>query len=126
MGASILAFGRTMLVLALVIGLLLVLARFGRRRLQRAQAGARPGGRIEVLSRRSLGKHVSLLVVRVASRTFLVGQSAQQMTMLAELDGDEWVEALRRPQPGITTITFSTPRTVSGTGEDLQRHGMPS
>ncbi len=47
-----------------------------------------PAGRIEVLSRRSLGRHIALLVVRVADRTLLVGQSSQQMTLLAELDGE--------------------------------------
>jgi flagellar biogenesis protein FliO len=93
MGASFLAFGRTILVLALIIGLLLVLARFARK-LQPGGAGrlaTRSGARIDVLSRRSLGKHVSLVVVRAAHRTFLVGQSAQQMTLLAELDADDWV-----------------------------------
>lgn len=44
---------------------------------------------IEVLSRRSLGQHVSLLEVRVGGRRFLVGQGAQQMTLLAELDEPE-------------------------------------
>src|ERR1700735_1129462 len=95
MGASMLAFGRMILVLGLIIGLLVVLARCGRK-WQRgggiAGLGDTPTGRIEGLSRRSLGRHISLLVVRVAHRTLLVGQSNQQMTLLAELEGDEWVE----------------------------------
>jgi flagellar biogenesis protein FliO len=96
MGASLLAFGRMILVLGLIIGVLMVLARCGRK-WQRgggiAGLGTKPTGRIEVLSRRSLGRHLSLVVVRVADRTLLVGQSSQQMTLLAELEGDEWVEA---------------------------------
>ncbi len=89
------AFGRMILVLGVIIATLLVVARYGQRR-QQGRGGrpaTKPIGRIEVLSRRSMGRHDSLLVVRVASRTLLVGQSAQQMTLLAELDGDDWVEA---------------------------------
>ncbi len=122
MGASLLAFGRMLLVLGLIIGVLMVLARYGKK-WQRGGGigglGAKPAGRIEVLSRRSLGRHISLLVVRVAQRTFLVGQSNQQMTLLAELDGDEWVE------PGPSTATqglgndnLLAPRTASGAGGD--------
>ncbi|MGA2307034.1 MAG: flagellar biosynthetic protein FliO [Acidimicrobiales bacterium] len=122
MGASLLAFGRMLLVLGLIIGALMVLARYGKK-WQRGGGigglGAKPAGRIEVLSRRSLGRHISLLVVRVAQRTFLVGQSNQQMTLLAELDGDEWVE------PGPSTATqglgndnLLAPRTASGAGGD--------
>ena len=85
MGASVMAFGRMILVLGLIIGVLMVLARYGKK-WQRgggiAGRGAKPTGRIEVLSRRSLGRHISLLVVRVAHRTLLVGQSNQQMTLL--------------------------------------------
>jgi flagellar protein FliO/FliZ len=111
-----------LLVLGLIIGALMVLARYGKK-WQRGGGigglGAKPAGRIEVLSRRSLGRHISLLVVRVAQRTFLVGQSNQQMTLLAELDGDEWVE------PGPSTATqglgndnLLAPRTASGAGGD--------
>lgn len=119
MGASFLAFGRMILVLGLIIGILFLLARL----VQKFQAGAggplgvKQPGRIDVLSRRSLGKNVSVMVVRVAHHTFLVGQSAQQITLLAELEGDEWVEA----QPA-TAITDSksdrilAPRTALGTG----------
>jgi flagellar protein FliO/FliZ len=113
-----LAFGRMILVLGLIIGLLVVLARCGRK-WQRgggiAGLGGKPTGRIEVLSRRSLGRHISLLVVRVAHRTLLVGQSNQQMTLLAELDGDEWVEtgsSATKP----STDNLLAPRTALGAG----------
>jgi flagellar protein FliO/FliZ len=118
MGASMLAFGRMILVLGLIIGLLVVLARCGRK-WQRgggiAGIGAKPTGRIEVLSRRSLGRHISLLVVRVAHRTLLVGQSNQQMTLLAELDGDEWVET-GSPATKLNNDNLLTPRTALGAG----------
>jgi flagellar protein FliO/FliZ len=122
-----LAFGRMILVLGLIIGLLMLLARFGRK-WQRGGGigglGVRPTGRIEVLSRRSLGRHVTLLVVRVAQRTFLVGQSNQQMTLLAELEGDEWVDA--GPPTAAATSGFGkddrlAPRTAFGAGGDSPR-----
>lgn len=122
MGASLLAFGRMILVLGLIIGVLMVLARFGRK-WQRGGGigglGARPTGRIEVLSRRSVGRHVSLLVIRVAARTLLVGQSNQQMTLLAELDGDEWVETPPLiAKAGSSTDNLLAPRTALGAGGD--------
>lgn len=93
MGNTLLAFGRMILVLGFIVGLLLAMAHFVRKRQQgpRSPVGGRPTGRIEILSRRSVGRHVSLVVVRAAGRTFLVGQSAQQMTLLSELDSDEWI-----------------------------------
>jgi flagellar protein FliO/FliZ len=122
MGTSMLAFGRMILVLGLIIGVLMVLARFGRK-WQRgggfAGLGAKPTGRIEILSRRSMGRHISLLVVRVAHRTLLVGQSNQQMTLLAELEGDEWVEA---GSPAPKTVSrrdhLLAPGTALGAGGD--------
>jgi flagellar protein FliO/FliZ len=122
MGGSLLAFGRMILVLGLIIGVLMVLARFGRK-WQRgggiAGLGVKPAGRIEILSRRSLGRHISLLVVRVAHRTLLVGQSNQQMTLLAELEGDEWVEATSpASKPDTRHNHLLAPRTALGAGGD--------
>lgn len=92
MGEAFDAFGRMILVLGFIITILLAMARYGRK--GKLAGAGRPGttriGRIEVLSRRSVGRHLSLLVVRVSGRTLLIGQSAQQMTLLSELDGDEW------------------------------------
>src|SRR5271170_4155547 len=104
MGASLLAFGRMILVLGLIIGLIVVLGRYGRKRqLGGGGHGKKPVGQIDILSRRSLGRHVSLLVVRVADQTVLVGQSGQQITLLAELNGDEWVQVA---PAGRTTDSF--------------------
>lgn len=119
MGALFLAFGRMILVLGLVIGLLVVLARFGRKWQGGAGFGSKSAGHIEVVSRRSLGKNVSLLVVQVARRTFLVGQSAQQMTMLAELDGAEWSPATQIL--GQASDQLLTPGTARGIGENSPR-----
>ena len=115
MGASLFEFVRTMLVLVLVIGLLLLMARVARKfQVSGGKLVAKPTGQLEVVSRRSLGKHMSLLVIRVADRTFLVGQSAQQVTLLTELgDGDTMNEG-PESTPG-TTQDLLTPGTVSGT-----------
>jgi flagellar protein FliO/FliZ len=128
-GASVLAFGRMILVLGLIIGVLMVMARYGKK-WQRgggfAGRGMKPAGRIEVLSRRSLGRHISLLVVRVAHRTLLVGQSNQQMTLLAELEGDEWVDAGPGSAGASAPSEFGNdhllaPRTALGVGGDSPR-----
>jgi flagellar biosynthetic protein FliO len=116
-GNVLLAFGRMILVLGIIIGVLLAMAHFVRKRQQgpRGQSAGRPPGRIEILSRRSVGRHVSLLVVRVAGRTLLVGQSAQQMTLLSEIDGGEWVGAPQPANPGepVDARQFlEAPRTV--------------
>jgi flagellar biogenesis protein FliO len=97
------------------------MARYGRKR-QLGLTGkpsSTPSGRIEVLSRRSVGRHVSLLVVRVADQTLLVGQSGQQVTLLAELTGDEW----QRTDPagtrrGSGDAQLLAPRTALGVGGD--------
>jgi flagellar biogenesis protein FliO len=91
-GNAFLAFGRMILVLGVIIGMLLAMAHFVRKRQLGGKAvpGVKSAGRIEILSRRSTGRHASLMVVRVAGRTFLVGQSPQQMTLLSEIEGDVW------------------------------------
>lgn len=120
MGATFLAFGRMLLVLGLIIGLLIVLARFGRKWQGSARFGSKPSARIDVVSRRSLGKNVSLVVVQVGRRTFLVGQAAAQMTLLAELDGDEWL-ASTTEIAGHENDQLLTPGTAWGIGGDSPR-----
>lgn len=90
---SFFAILRTLFVLGAIVGVLLALGRFAKKRQLSVGTGGfakKSAGGIEVLSRKSLGQHVSLLVIRVGQRSFLVGQSSQQMTLLAELSGDEW------------------------------------
>jgi len=127
MGASLLAFGRMILVLSLIIGLLLALAHFARKRQLGGGIGRgkNPTGQIEVLSRRALGRHVSLLVVRVADQTLLVGQSSQQMTLLAELNGDEWVRTDPAPKHSDLNDRLLAPRMALGRGRTPPGHGMP-
>lgn len=92
MGVTVLSLVRMVVVLGAIIGLLVFLGRVAKNRPGGlARLGTKKSGAsIEVLSRKSLGQHVSLLVVRAGERTLLVGQSAQQMTLLTELDSTDW------------------------------------
>lgn len=85
-----------LVVLGAIVGGLVAMGRFAQRRqssVGRLKWNNKSTASIDVLSRRALGQHVSLLVIRVGERTLLVGQSAQQMTLLAELDGSDWADA---------------------------------
>jgi flagellar biosynthetic protein FliO len=81
--------GRMFLALGLVLGLLWLFAKVGRARqsgkLGRPQS-AGTSGRIDVVARRSLGRHCSVAVVKVAGRTVVLGQTPQQITVLTEID----------------------------------------
>jgi flagellar protein FliO/FliZ len=84
-----LEFGRMLLALGLVLGLLWLFAKFGRGR--QVKGGGRwmprvDAGRIEVMDRRSLGRHSSIAVVRAAGRIVVVGQTPQQISVLLDAD----------------------------------------
>jgi flagellar biosynthetic protein FliO len=122
MGATFLAFGRMLLVLGLIIGLLVVLARFGRKWQASPRFGAKSSARIDVVSRRSLGKNISIAVVQVGRRSFLVGQAAQAITLLAELDADEWSTNTTSSESAVRDKDqLLTPRTVRDIGGETPR-----
>jgi flagellar biogenesis protein FliO len=81
--------GRMLLSLALVLGLIWGIARVGRGRQLKA-VRPRNGGAwgaaqpIEVVGRRSLGRNCAVLLVRTENRTMVLGQTPQQITVLAE------------------------------------------
>ncbi len=89
----VLELGRMLLSLSVVLGLLWVIARVGRGRqrgVRLGRTGPGPGApRIEMLGRRSLGRHSAVFVIRAANRTMVVGQTAQQITVLAECEPGE-------------------------------------
>lgn len=70
--------------LAIVVGLLLVLARFGSRRFRGAT-----GAVVQVVHRQPLSRTSSVAVVAVGSRVLVLGTTEQQVSMLAELDPEE-------------------------------------
>jgi flagellar protein FliO/FliZ len=58
-------------------------------------------GLIEVVARQRMGRASSVSVVRIAGRVLVVGSTEEQVTLLAEVDGDVVEEAIaeRRPAP---------------------------
>lgn len=69
--------------LAVVVGLVIVLARVGSRRFR-----GRVGSPVEVLHRQALSKTASVSVVSVAGRTLVLGTTEHQVSVLTELDDD--------------------------------------
>jgi flagellar protein FliO/FliZ len=70
--------------LAVVVGLLLVLARVTSRRLS-----GRQGALVQVLHRQPLSRSASVSVLSVGSRVLVVGTTDQQVQVLTELDPEE-------------------------------------
>jgi flagellar biogenesis protein FliO len=89
----VLELGRMLLSLSIVLGLLWVIARVGRGRQTGGRLGRTAAGpgvqRIDMLGRRSLGRHSAVFVIRAANRTMVLGQTAQQITVLAECEPNE-------------------------------------
>ncbi|MDT0200788.1 flagellar biosynthetic protein FliO [Nocardioides sp. AE5] len=70
--------------LAVVVGLLLMIARLSARRF-RSQSGAT----ITVVQRQALTRSSAVSVIKVGERVLVLGSTDQQVNLLAELDPDE-------------------------------------
>jgi flagellar protein FliO/FliZ len=70
--------------LAVVVGLMLLLARVVGKRY-----GARAGSPVQVLHRQPLSRSASVAVITVAGRVLVVGSTDHQVSLLTELDPDE-------------------------------------
>ncbi len=70
--------------LAVVIGMLLLLARFSAKRFRGAA-----GAPIRVLHRQALSRSSSVAVVTIGSRVLVLGTTEQQVQLLTELDPEE-------------------------------------
>ncbi|GAB3761225.1 flagellar protein FliO/FliZ [Nocardioides ginsengisegetis] len=70
--------------LAVVVGLLLLIARFGSKRMR-----GHHGALVRVLHRQPLTRTTSVSVVTVGSRVLVLGTTEQQVRVLAELDPSE-------------------------------------
>ena len=70
--------------LAIVVGLLLLLARFGQRRFRGGS-----GAMVHVVHRQPLSRTSAVAVVAVGTRVLVLGTTEQQVSVLAELDPDE-------------------------------------
>ncbi|SDX94783.1 flagellar protein FliO/FliZ [Geodermatophilus africanus] len=56
-------------------------------------------GLIEVVARQRMGRASSVSVVRIAGRVLVVGSTEEQVTLLAEVDGEVVEEAIAERRP---------------------------
>ena len=56
-------------------------------------------GLIEVVARQRMGRASSVSVVRIADRVLVVGSTEEQVTLLAEVDGDVVADAIAERRP---------------------------
>jgi flagellar protein FliO/FliZ len=75
---------RLIVSLAIVVGLLLVLARFGARKFRGNSSAL-----VHVVHRQPLSRSSSVAVVTVGSRVLVLGTTEHQVSVLAELDPEE-------------------------------------
>jgi len=81
--------------LAVVVGMLLLLAKFSAKRFRGGS-----GSLVQVVQRQPLSRTSSVAVVTVGSRVLVLGTTEQQVQLLTELDPDELdVPELETPHP---------------------------
>lgn len=119
------AVGRMFLALAFVLGLLWLFAKYGRGRQQGkigSGAAQNEAGRIEMVSRRSMGRHSSIAVVRVGDRTVVLGQTPQQITVLLDLDAPVHQASI----PAVAQQEFAALNTGVSEFDEFELAGEPS
>src|SRR5579863_9428753 len=97
--ATLVLFGRMVLALGIVLLLVYLLARLARRGQRRDRFGAMPGARIEVVARKNLTRTNSLLLVKSEGRRLLVGSTAQQVSLIADLTNENEIDEAPLPEP---------------------------
>ncbi|RNL80253.1 flagellar biosynthetic protein FliO [Nocardioides marmorisolisilvae] len=91
---------RLVVSLSIVVGLLLLLARFGARKFR-----GNSGALVHVVHRQALSRTSSVSVVTVGSRVLVLGTTEQQISVLTELDPDELdVEDVLDPGAELTLV----------------------
>lgn len=80
--------------LAVVVGLMLLIARMVNRRFK-----APSGAAIQVVHRQALGRGTGVAVVSIGTRMLVIGTTEQQVTLLAEVEPDEIGLDLVAPSP---------------------------
>ncbi|MGY1606469.1 MULTISPECIES: FliO/MopB family protein [unclassified Geodermatophilus] len=105
---------RLLLSLAFVGGVLWFAARLAKKR-----GLGSSGGLVEVVAHQRMGRASTVNVLRIGDRVLVVGATEQQVTLLAELDGEE-VEATLAERavagsPGrVPALTAAAPGRVGG------------
>jgi flagellar biogenesis protein FliO len=120
MDGSFLALGlRVIVSLAVVVGLLVLAARFARKQ---GLAGLRPTAdwaRVEVLSRQTLGRASQVAVIRVTGRVLLLGVTDQGVRVLTELEPRE--DAVPAGSGGTVALPIQLPTSLPATLMDVLR-----
>lgn len=94
---------RLVLSLAVVVGLMLLIARWVGRRYQTT------GSVMDVLHRQPLSRGASVVVVSTAGRGLVLGVTEHQVSLLAEVDPED----LALPEPDIATVEVEDPDGVA-------------
>lgn len=90
-GSTLALFGRLIVSLGVVIGLMWAAARVIRKRGFGGVGGQtrRPGVQVDIVARRTLGRNASIAVVRAGSQAMVVGITEHQITKLADASLEE-------------------------------------
>lgn len=100
---------RLLLSLAFVGGVLWFAARLAHKR------GLGQGnGLIEVVARQRMGRASTVSVVRVAGRVLVVGATEEQVTLLAEVDGEAVEEAIAQRSVPAAPAAAGAPGVLAG------------
>ncbi len=101
---------RLVLSLAFIAGVLWFAARVAKKR------GIGQGnGLIEVVARQRMGRASSVSVVRIADRVLVVGATEEQVTLLAEVDGDVVADAIAERRLAVAQPAVAgTPGVLAG------------
>jgi flagellar protein FliO/FliZ len=100
--------------LALVLGLLLLIARFAGKRFQ-----GRNGAPVQVVHRQPISRGSSVTVVTVGTRILVLGSTEHQVTLLTELEPDE-IDLPETPETSYDDETGARPaRPVASTAGPL-------
>ncbi|MGY1639859.1 FliO/MopB family protein [Geodermatophilus sp. SYSU D00703] len=112
---------RLLLSLAFVGGVLWFAARLAKKR------GLGQGnGLIEVVARQRMGRASSVSVIRIADRVLVVGATEEQVTLLAEVDGDLVEETLAERQAAQAERTPAAVGSGVLAGSVFDRNGWAS
>jgi flagellar protein FliO/FliZ len=112
---------RLLLSLAFVAGVLW----FGARLAQKRGLG-QGNGLIEVVARQRMGRASSVTVVRIAGRVLVVGATEEQVTLLAEVDGDVVEETLQERQAALAARAPAAVGSATLAGSVFDRGGWTS
>ncbi|MEP6854067.1 MAG: flagellar biosynthetic protein FliO [Pedococcus sp.] len=112
-GSVVLAVIRLLVSLAVVLVLLVALARWASRRGIGSARPGRAGVEVEVLSRRSLGRSSTLQVVKVGTQVMVLGVTDRGVSVLGELGPEDLVPAAAALSvvPSAVPATGSAPTT---------------